>query len=124
MTSFAETLPTLTHKLTVTSVNDVSFVQYPVNNALSMPFTEEDKIIIKHYRQVYGWGSQKILTQLGGDKNWTRVGIQYHIQKIDSTGSHERIKGSGRPRSARTDENKEEVEELITTLTNNESGRS
>ena len=78
-----------------------------------MPYTTEDKIIIKHYRQTYQWGSRQILAKLGKDKNWTRDGIEYQIKKIDATGSHERIKGSGRPRSARTEENREEVEEMI-----------
>ena len=46
-----------------------------------MPFTEEEKIIIKHYRQTYNWGSRKILTELGDNKSWTRVGIEYLIKK-------------------------------------------
>ena len=77
-----------------------------------MPFSEEDRIIIKHYRQTYHWGSRKILAKLGAGKNWTRVGIEYLIKKVDTTGSHERVKGSGRPRSVRTDENKKEVEDM------------
>ena len=80
-----------------------------------MPFSEEDRYIIKHYREKYGWGSKKILKELGQDpdKNWSREGIIYLLRKIDTTGSIERKKGSGRPRSARTQENQEEVEELI-----------
>ena len=73
----------------------------------TMPYSEEDKYIIKHYRERYGWGSLKIFNELGQDpgKNWTRNGISYLIRKIDATGSIERKKGSGRPRSARTQEN-------------------
>ena len=78
-----------------------------------MPFTDEDQIIIKHYRQTYGWGSKKILSNLGDQKEWTRRGIDYLIRKIDRTGSHKRIEGSGRPKSARNEENQNEVEELI-----------
>ena len=78
-----------------------------------MPFSNEDRIIIKHYRQTYNWGSVKILTSIGQGKNWTRRGIDYLLKKIDDTGTQERQKGSGRPQSARTDENIEEVEELI-----------
>ena len=77
-----------------------------------MPFSTEDKIIIKHYRQTYKWGSVAILRNLGKEKDWARRGIDYLLQKIDATGSHERKKGSRRPRSRRTDENKEEVEDL------------
>ena len=78
-----------------------------------MPFTEEDQIIIKHYRKTYGWGSKKILSNLGDGKNWKRSGIDYLIRKIDKTGTHKRIEGSGRPKSARNEENQDEVEELI-----------
>ena len=53
-----------------------------------------------------------MLRNLGKEKDWTRRGIDYLLQKIDATGSHERKKGSRRPRSRRTDENKEEVEDL------------
>ena len=69
-----------------------------------MPFTEEDKII-KYYRQNYGWGSGKIFSRIGNGKPWPRIGIQHLIEKIDKTGSHQRIKGSGRPLSARSKEN-------------------
>ena len=78
-----------------------------------MPFTEEEKIIIQHYRQTYGWGRFKIFTHLGEGKDWTRDGVKYLIRKIDKTGSYERVKGSGRPRSARTAENIEEGDEEI-----------
>ena len=43
-------------------------------------------------------------------------------EKIDTTGSIERKKGSGRPRSARTVENKEEVEEEIYSQENPDNG--
>ena len=49
----------------------------------TMPFTEEGKIIIKHYRQNYGWGSRKIFSRIGNGKPWTRIGIQHLIEKID-----------------------------------------
>ena len=62
-----------------------------------MPFTEEDKIIIKHCWQNYGWRNRKIFSRIGNEKPWTRIGIQDLIEKIDKTGSHQRIKESGRP---------------------------
>ena len=98
----------------LTSVFEIKeFIATVVTLVTNMPFTDEDKIIIKHYRQFYKWGSQKILSTLGEGKDWTRPGVEYIIQKIDATGSHERRKGSGRPRSVRTEENVEEVEEEI-----------
>ena len=51
------------------------------------------------------------MTGLGEGINWTRIGIEYHLKKVDATGSHERVKGSGSPCSDRADENKDEVEE-------------
>ena len=59
-----------------------------------MPFSTEDKIIIKHYRRTYKWGSVAILRNLGKEKDWTRRGIDYLLQKIDATGSHYRKKGA------------------------------
>ena len=87
-----------------------------------MPFTEEDKIIIKHYRQNYGWGSRKIFSRIGNGKLWTRIGIQHLIEKIDKTGSHQRIKGSGRPQSARSRENIMELEGMILSQEDPETG--
>ena len=79
----------------------------------TMPFTEEDKIINKHYQQNYGWGSRKIFSRTRNGKPWTRIGIQHLIEKIDKTGSHQIIKVSGRPRSARSKQNITEVEGTI-----------
>ena len=51
----------------------------------TMPYSEEDKYIIKHYRERYGWGSLKIFNELGQDpgKNWTRDGISYLIKIVE-----------------------------------------
>ena len=87
-----------------------------------MPFTEEDKIIIKHYRQNYGLGNKKIFSRIGNGKPWTRIGKQHLIEKIDKTGSHQRIKGSGRPRSARSKENITEVKGMILSQEDPETG--
>ena len=75
-----------------------------------MPYTYEDRIAIKHYREKYRWGSKHILKELGSRKNWTQRGIQAIIEKVDATQSIARKPGSGRPRTARTQENIEEVE--------------
>ena len=85
----------------------------------TMPFTEEDKI---HYRQNYGWRRRKIFSKIGNGKPWTRIGIQHLIEKIDKAGSHQRIKGSGRPRSARSKENIREVEDMILSQEDSETG--
>ena len=77
-----------------------------------MPFTNEDKIIIKHYRLEKNYGRKRLLREFP-DKGWTVGGLDTLLKKIDKTGGIERKKGSGRPKSARTDENIETVEELI-----------
>ena len=76
-----------------------------------MPFTEEDKILIKHYRQDLGYTVTKLLRSFPG-KGWTEGGLKYFIAKIDATGTIERKKGSGRPRSVRVPENIAIVSEL------------
>ena len=92
------------------------------NQQVNMPFTEEERIIIKHYRQMYGWGYVKVFSHLGTGKSWSLEGVKYLIKKIDRTGTHERVKGSGRPRSGRTEENIEEVEEFIQSQEDPDSG--
>ena len=59
-------------------------------------------------------GKQKIiLPNLGDGKDWNRRGLDYLIHEIDQTGSYKRIEGSVQTRSARNEENQNEVEELI-----------
>ena len=77
-----------------------------------MPFSKEDKIIIKHYRLDKGYGRKKLLNEFPG-KDWSAGGLDKLLRKIDETQSVERKAGSGRPRTARTEENIEIVEELI-----------
>ena len=86
-----------------------------------MPYSEEDKWLIKHYREVYYWGSARILTEFGEGKNWSRGGIQKIIEKFEATGSVARLPGSGRPKSVRTAVNAAEVEELIFSQENEDS---
>ena len=75
-----------------------------------MPYTHEDRILIKHYRERYGWGSKRILKELETGKSWTQRGIEGIIVKVDANQSVARKPGSSRPRSARTQENIEQVE--------------
>lgn len=77
-----------------------------------MPFTYEDKIIIKHYRLEYKLGRKQILRRFR-HKDWSPGGLDYLLRKIDETGTIERSKGSGRKRTQRTEENMAKVAELI-----------
>ena len=77
-----------------------------------MPFSDEDKILIKHYRLDKRYGQKRLLAEFP-EKNWKAGGLDKLIRKIDVTGSVGRLRGSGRPKSARTEENIEIVEELV-----------
>ena len=79
--------------------------------------SEEDKILVKQLRlqrrpDGSRWGAKRILKEFP-DKNWKLETIKRLIRKVDATGDCKRIKGSGRPRSARSEENIEAVDELI-----------
>ena len=69
-----------------------------------MPFSEEDKVLIKHYYVDKGYGAKKILKAFP-NKKWNLNSVRHLLQKIKATGDTARRKGSGRPRSARTEEN-------------------
>jgi hypothetical protein len=77
-----------------------------------MPFSEEDRHAIKCLRQNKNYSARRFLKEFP-NKGWTLGGLNVLIRKIDGTGSIERRPGSGRKRSARTDETIEKVEELI-----------
>lgn len=76
-----------------------------------MPFTQEDKQLIKVLRKEKHYSSRRLLSEFP-NRNWTRRGLDYLIKKIDSLGSVARRSGSGRPLKVRTDVNIEHVEEL------------
>ena len=77
-----------------------------------MAFSEEDKHIIKYLRQSKGYGSVRWLREFP-QKNWTRGGVDKLLKKIDSLGVVSRLLGSGGPRSVRTDENIQLVNDLV-----------
>jgi hypothetical protein len=77
-----------------------------------MPFSHEDKILIKHYRLEKRYGWRRIKREFP-DKDWSDGGLQALIRKIDNTGDIDRVKGSGRPRTETTEENQAVVEDLV-----------
>ena len=68
-----------------------------------MPFSEEDKAIIKNLYLVKGYGSRRLLAEFPM-KNWTKGGVDSLLIKLRET---------GRPKCARTEENATAVEELV-----------
>src|ERR1043165_7948097 len=77
-----------------------------------MVFTTEDKVLIKNLYLLKGYGAHRLLAEFP-TKNWTLRGLDYLLKKLRQTGTTDRKKGSGRPKSTRTEENVSAVEELI-----------
>jgi len=74
-------------------------------------FTVEDRHLIKRLRVSRGYGATR-LCKMFPDRQWNVDGVKTLIKKTDVTGSIDRQRGSGRPRSARTPANINEVEGL------------
>ena len=77
-----------------------------------MVFSQEDSLLIKNLYLSKGYGPQKLLSEFP-DKGWKRGGVKKLLNKIRLTGTTNRQKGSGRPRSTRTAENAKAVEDLV-----------
>ena len=69
-----------------------------------MPFIEEDKALIKNLYPFKGYASRRLLAEFL-EKNWTRGGLESLLRKLQETGSTDRRHGSGRQKSACTEDN-------------------
>jgi len=47
------------------------------------------------------------------DKGWTESSISRLLKKFRETGTEDKRQGSGRPRSARTDENIDQMKDMV-----------
>jgi len=75
-----------------------------------MVFSDEDKNLIKSlYLKGY---TAKRLTDEFPEKSWTKRSVNRLLKKLRVTSTVDRRPGSGRPRSARTEENVETVNDL------------
>jgi len=77
-----------------------------------MKIAVEDAVLNKNLYMSDGWGARKLLNEFP-DKGWKLGSIDYLLKKIRKTGTVNRQPGSDRPRSARTDENTETVDDLV-----------
>ena|SRR5688572_19797858 len=76
---------------------------------------EEDRIVIQYLRQNQNYSAKRFLREFP-DKTWTLGGLSELLRKIDGTGSCKRQAGSGRPRTARSNENIQQVQDLALSL--------
>jgi len=76
------------------------------------PLTAEDRCLIKCLRLEKGFNAFQMMREFPSRK-WKKRTLNDLIRKIDETGSGNRASCSGRPRSARTHENIQMVEELV-----------
>jgi len=75
-----------------------------------MVYSDEDKILIKSlYFKGY---TAKRLTDVFPEKSWAKLGVNKLLKKLRLTGTVDRRRGSGRPRSARTEENHRTLREI------------
>jgi len=74
--------------------------------------TADDRILIKHLRIEKQWGARRIVNEFP-NKAWSIASVSRVIHKINNNGTTERNPGSGRPKSAGTQQNIERVSELI-----------
>jgi len=77
-----------------------------------MVFSDEDKVLIKNLYLFKNYWPAKLMSEFP-EKNWKRRGLENLLKKLRETRTTDRKKGSGRPRSARTEDNVSSVEELV-----------
>jgi len=78
---------------------------------VNMVFSSEDKILIKNI-SVEGMKCETVEEEFP-DKGWTKSSINRLLKKFTDTGTVDRRQGSGRPRSACTDENIDQVNDMV-----------
>jgi len=76
-----------------------------------MVFGDEHKILIKKIYQLKGYNARQLRTEFP-DKGWTSS-INRLLKKFRDTGTVDRRQGSDRPRSGRTDENIDQVNDMV-----------
>src|SRR5919106_5659355 len=77
-----------------------------------MVFSNEDRILIKILRQEKGYNALRFLKEFP-NKHWSRRALFKLIAHVDATGSGEKKKNPGRPKTVRTVANINAVQELV-----------
>lgn len=77
-----------------------------------MVFNDEDRAVIKCLRETKRYSAKRFIAEFPM-KSWSLGGLNKLLKKIDETGTTKRREGSGRPRTARSVENINGVEDLV-----------
>ena len=77
-----------------------------------MVFSLEDRVLIKNLYQFKGYGGHKLVREFP-EKRWSVRSVNKLIKRLRETGMTDRKPGSGRPRTSRTAENIDAVNDLI-----------
>ena len=83
-----------------------------------MVFSVADRTTIKFLRETKKYGARRLMSEFP-TKQWSLAGLNRLLRKIDTTGSAERRPGQGRKRSVRTQENIDNVGDLVLSQDNN-----
>ena len=79
---------------------------------VNMVFSKEHKILIRNLYQLKGHKARQLRTAFPV-KVWTTSSINRLLKKFRDMGTVDRRQGSDRPRSARTDENIDQMNDII-----------
>ena len=77
-----------------------------------MVFTAEDKILIKNLVLLKDYSSCRLIKEFPNN-GWNKSGLDKLLRKIRATNGVDRKPGSGRPRSMRTAEKIEAVQDVV-----------
>src|SRR6218665_1659605 len=77
-----------------------------------MVFSREDKIFIKNLVLLKGYSRRRLIKEFP-QKGWNKNGLDVLLRKIRKPASVEHQPGNGRPRSVRTPENIDTVNDLV-----------
>lgn len=77
-----------------------------------MVFSDRDKAVIETCVTEKGWGARRIVREFPG-KAWNLSSVHRIVKRFRDEGSTSRKPGSGRPRTATTEEKRSYVEEMI-----------
>lgn len=77
-----------------------------------MVFSKEDRILIQNLYEFKGYGAKRLIKEFP-QKGWKLRGLNYLLKRLRETGTTDRLPGSGRPRTSRTAENIDAVNDLV-----------